>query len=320
MIRTRDGIHMGWNLLIVDDSQTSRASLSLILKNQHNIGSIFEAKDGSEAMEILSTSKVDLILSDVVMPSVDGYKLAQNMQEHQEWSHIPIILLTSKSEQEEKVKGLESGAWDYLCKPADPVELLTRIRVMLRIKRLQDKLKQRIHQLERLSIVDGLTGLYNKKYLYEFAKREVKRSERLGLSASCIMMDIDHFKKINDRFGHPLADQVLSELGQILGEIVRGYDFASRYGGDEFTIILPQQHRPEDADKVAERIRSSVEAHEFSGKTRTKAVKIKITVSLGVATYPGKDVSDYENLIEKADEALYQAKLSGRNRTVGLQE
>jgi two-component system, cell cycle response regulator len=309
---------MGWNLMIVDDSKTSRTSLAMILQGQKDIGMVHEASDGAEALRILASSKVDLILSDVVMPSMDGYKLAQSMQDHREWSHIPIILLTSRSAQEEKVKGLELGAWDYLCKPADPVELITRIRVMLRIKKLQDKLKQRIHQLERLSIVDSLTGLYNKKYLYEFAKREIKRSDRLGLSASCIMMDIDHFKKINDKFGHPLADQILSELGTLLGDIVRGYDFAARYGGDEFTILLPQQHRPEDSRSTSERIRSSIEGHEFTGKTGDKVYKIRITVSLGVATYPGTNIRDYETLIEKADEALYQAKLSGRNRTIAM--
>ena len=307
---------MGSNILIVDDSKTSRTTLGAVLQDQKNISTVYEAQNGSEALILLSSKRIDLVLSDIVMPNMDGYKLIEIIQNHKEWNHIPVILLTSRTAKEEKLKGLELGAWDYLCKPTDPVELLARIRVMLRIKTLQDKLKNRVHQLERLSIVDGLTGLYNKKYLYEFAKREVKRSERLGLSASCIMMDIDFFKEINDKFGHPFADQVLKELGSLLGDMVRGYDFAARYGGDEFTILLPQQQNPEDSNLVAERIRKRIQEHEFYGLSRAKKHLVHITASLGVATYPGNNIKDYEALIEKADEALYQAKLAGRNCTI----
>jgi len=249
---------VGIKVLVVDDSKTQRAVVKEALKGYEGISTVYEAENGIEALKIMSSDNVDLVLSDIIMPGMDGYSLLKNIENHKGWDHIPIILLTAKSEMDDRVKGLKQGAWDYLVKPVKPVELLTRIHVMLRIKSLQDKLKNRIHHLERLSIVDGLTGLYNKKYLYDFISGELKRSERYGLSVSCLMMDIDRFKQINDRFGHQCADHLLKQLGTLLNEIIRGYDFAARFGGDEFTVILPQQRIREDAFLVAERIRKRV--------------------------------------------------------------
>lgn len=307
---------MGINILVVDDSKVTRGEIVRTLNGEQSLNTIFEAGNGLEALKILSTEKIDLILSDVIMPQMDGFKLLLSLRDHEEWNSIPVILLTSKDELEDRVKGLELGAWDYLSKPANPLELLTRTRVMLRIKALQDKLKSRIRQLERLSIVDGLTGLYNKKYLYEFIKREIKRTERFGMMMACIMMDVDHFKKINDTYGHPCGDAVLKELGALLGDMIRGYDFAARYGGDEFTVVLPQQTSRKNAQNVAERIRRAIEGQEFTVKSQSKRQPLRITVSLGVAAFPDKTMIDYESLIERADEALYQAKLQGRNRIV----
>lgn len=307
---------MGMNILVVDDSKVARGEIVRTLNGEQSLNTIFEAGNGLEALKILSTEKIDLILSDVVMPQMDGFKLLLSLRDHEEWNSIPVILLTSKDELEDRVKGLELGAWDYLSKPANPLELSTRTRVMLRIKALQDKLKTRIRQLERLSIVDGLTGLYNKKYLYEFIKREIKRTERFGMMMACIMMDVDHFKKINDTYGHPCGDAVLKELGALLGDMIRGYDFAARYGGDEFTVVLPQQTSRKNTQNVAERIRRAIEGQKFTVKSRSKRQPLRITVSLGVAVFPDKTMIDYESLIERADEALYQAKLQGRNRIV----
>ena len=307
---------MGINLLVVDDSKVSRTEVIRALNGEKSLGTIFEAENGLQALKRLSSQKIDLILSDVVMPGMDGFKLLISLRDHEEWNTIPVILLTSQNELEDRVKGLELGAWDYLIKPANPLELLTRARVMLRIKTLQDKLKNRIRQLERLSIVDGLTGLYNKKYLYEFIRREIKRTERFGMIMFCIMMDVDHFKKVNDTYGHPCGDTVLKELGAILGDVIRGYDFAARFGGDEFTVVLPQQSNRKDVQIIAERLRQTINNHPFTLKSKSKRPPIQITVSLGVAAFPDKNITDYESLIERADEALYQAKLQGRNRIV----
>jgi two-component system cell cycle response regulator len=307
---------LGIKVLVVDDSRTQRAVLTRALKGHHGISTVLEAENGVEALKVLASDNVDLVLSDIIMPKMDGYGLLRSIDSHKGWDHIPFILLTSKSDLDDRVKGLREGAWDYLVKPVNPVELLTRIQVMLRIKSLQDKLKSRIHHLERLSIVDALTGLYNKKYLFDFIKGELKRSVRYGLSVSCLMIDIDHFKEINDEYGHPCADHLLKQLGGMMGEMIRGYDFAARFGGDEFTVILPQQRNREDAFHVAERIRKRIENHTFHGPSRSKNVKMKITLSVGVAGFPDNDTPDSERLMEKADEALYRAKSEGRNRTV----
>jgi diguanylate cyclase (GGDEF)-like protein len=169
--------------------------------------------------------------------------------------------------------------------------------------------------LEKLSIVDNLTGLYNKKYLFELLKREYQRSERHGVFISCLMMDIDHFKKVNDTYGHQVGDLVLKEVGAVLTEVVRGYDFAARYGGDEFTIVLPQQRVGNGAESVAERVRAAVEGHFFLDSPRVPK-SIKITISIGAATFPGKGIKSYEDLVDQADQALYNAKDKGRNCVV----
>ncbi|MFQ5950153.1 MAG: diguanylate cyclase [Nitrospiria bacterium] len=307
---------MGMNLLVVDDSKVARAEIVQMLNGQRGFTTIFEARNGIEALKVLSSQEIDLIICDIIMPKMDGLKFLMSLQSNGDWRQIPIILLTSKTGLEDRVRGLELGAWDYLIKPTNPLELVARTRVMLRIKSLQDKLKNRIRQLERLSIVDGLTGVYNKKYLYEFIKREVKQAERSGLMIACVMIDVDNFKNINDVYGHPCADAVLKQLAGILGEIVRGYDFTARYGGDEFTVVLTQQTNRKHVEMVAERILQSVKQHEFIGRSRSTRLKIRVTVSLGVAMFPDKDIANYESLIERADEALCQAKLHGRDRIV----
>ena len=130
------------------------------------------------------------------------------------------------------------------------------------------------------------------------------------------MMDVDHFKKVNDTYGHPCGDTVLKELGAILGDVIRGYDFAARFGGDEFTVVLPQQSNRKDVQIIAERLRQTINNRPFNLKSKSKRPPIQITVSLGVSAFPDKNITDYESLIERADEALYQAKLQGRNRIV----
>jgi diguanylate cyclase (GGDEF)-like protein len=305
---------MGMNVLIVDDSKETRREIIQTLRKDKSIKFVFEATNGLEALRLISDTKVDLILTDLIMPEMDGFKLIETIRKDVRFNDVPVILLTIRSNLEDRVKGLELGAWDFLVKPVHPVELNARVKAMLRLKELQDKLKTRVHQLERLSIVDELTGLYNKKYLIEFLRREINRSKRFGFMLSCIMIDVDHFKKINDTHGHLRGDRVLKELGGLVGDAIRSYDFAARYGGDEFTLILPQQNHPDGAKDLADRIRKSVEKHSF-GKLASKQ-SLHITVSVGIATFIPEKTHDYEVPLERADQALYKAKSLGRNRIV----
>lgn len=305
---------MGMNVLIVDDSKETRREFVKTLREDESLESIFEASNGLEALRLISDKKVDLILTDLIMPELDGFKLIESIHNDQRYNDIPVVLLTIRSNLEDRVKGLELGAWDFLIKPVHPVELHARVKAMLRLKTLQDKLKTRVRQLERLSIIDELTGLYNKKYLLEFLRREINRSKRFGFMLSCIMMDVDHFKTVNDKYGHLRGDRILKELGGLLGELIRGYDFAARYGGDEFTLVLPQQSRTHGVEGLADRIRRSIEGHAFES-VPTKP-PVHLTVSMGISTFSPGHNEDYENVLERADKSLYNAKSLGRNQFV----
>ncbi|HET6464661.1 MAG TPA: diguanylate cyclase [Nitrospiria bacterium] len=304
------------NVLIVDDSRQTRREIIRMLRKDDTLESFYEAGNGVQALHVLSSERVDLILTDIIMPEMDGFKLVETIRKDERLQDIPMILLTVRSELEDRVKGLALGAWDFLVKPVHPIELNVRIGTMLRLKALQDKLKNRIRQLERLSIIDELTGLYNKKYLVEFLRREENRSKRFGFMLSCVMLDVDHFKKINDTYGHLRGDRVLKELGALLGDIIRSYDFAARYGGDEFTLVLPQQKHSQGALELANRIRKAVENHPFGRSTSNRP--LQVTVSMGVATVIPDHASDYETLLDRADQALYKAKAGGRNRIVSV--
>lgn len=307
---------MKTNVLLVEDSKTTRQLIIRTLKEAKLADQIFEAENGLVALKILTKEKIDLIFCDVIMPQMDGFKFLMAVQGREESSEVPVLFMSVKGELDQKVKALELGAWDFLTKPFETVELIARTKVLLRIKSLQDRLKNRIRVLEKLSIVDNLTGLYNKKYLFELLRREFQRSERHGMVISCLMMDIDHFKEVNDSYGHQIGDRVLREIGAVLTEVVRGYDFAARYGGDEFTIILPQQKANNGTKSVAERVRAAVESHAFLDSRQTTKGGIKITVSVGAATFPGRVINSYEDLVNQADQALYDAKKKGRNCVV----
>jgi two-component system cell cycle response regulator len=307
---------MKMNVLVVDDSKETRREIIRTIRKDKSFESLFEASNGLEALRVISDAKVDLILTDLIMPEMDGFKLIETIRKDERFRDIPIILLTIRSNLEDRVRGLDLGAWDFLVKPVHPVELNARVRAMLRLKELQDKLKTRVRQLEHLSIIDELTGLYNKRYLVEFLRREINRSKRFGFMLCCIMIDLDGFKKINDTYGHLRGDQILKELGGLMSDLIRSYDFAARYGGDEFTLILPQQNHPDGGKDLAERIRIAVEKHSF-GKGKSKR-SVHITVSIGCATFMPQDADHYEVLLERADKALYQAKSLGRNCIVAV--
>lgn len=223
---------------------------------------------------------------------------------------IPLLVI-GPHDSARKRKALDSGAWNYIARPYPIEDLVLRAEVHLRIKAAQDKLKQRIRQLERLSIIDPLTGLYNRKYLKEFLQREIRRAERQKRQIFCMMMDVDHFKRINDDLGHLNGDRVLQKIGTILRDLLRGYDFAARYGGDEFTIVLPQRMEEKAALEVAERIRRTIAGRPFGLRKGKEGARL--TVSIGLAMFPSSGIDTEEALIAAADDALYEAKRSGRN-------
>jgi diguanylate cyclase (GGDEF)-like protein len=299
------------SLLIIDDSEITRAQIKRELMGGSLFDRIYEASDGMEAFKILLGHQIDLILCDLVMPRIDGIKFLGMINGNEHLRDIPVIMLTGRGEREMKISLLGMGASDYVTKPFDAGELIARVKVHLKIKSLQDELKQSNGLLKQLSNTDPLTLLYNRRYLMETLDREILRSVRKRAQLSIVMIDIDHFKKINDTYGHQNGDQVLVAVADTFRTSLRVYDIPARYGGEEFVLSLPDTPH-EDAVMVAERLRKTIETLEFSGEL----TGLKTTVSMGVATYPDNATNSAPELIKAADEALYRAKNAGRNRVI----
>ncbi len=297
-------------MLIIDDSPLLRQKVKESLKNSNLFENYFEANDGFSAIKILSREYIDMMICDVMMPGMDGFRLMELLSREKRFEDLMVIMLSANRGIYDKIKGLESGAIDYMTKPFHPHELSLRVNILLRMKGLQKELKAKIAELEHVTVVDALTGLYNQRYLYDTLRREYNRSERFNLKLSLIILDVDNFKDINDTFGHQRGDEIIKEVARLLQVMLRGYDFAVRYGGDEFIIVL-SQNTVIGSHIVAERIRKLIEENPLlielnGGKS--------VTASIGVSTFPEDTKEGCDALINKADQALYMAKREGRNR------
>jgi diguanylate cyclase (GGDEF)-like protein len=294
-------------ILVVDDDP---AMLRLVSDTLDGLGyEIVTASDGVAAVEIVRADPPDLLILDVMMPKMNGLEVCRIVKSQSGDVFIPIILVTVKGDIDSKVMGLKLGADDYLAKPYNPLELRARVSSMMRIKRLQDRINAKRRELEALSITDDLTGIHNHRALQQRLKDEFLRAQPYNDPLSILMVDIDHFKDVNDTHGHLFGDFVLSQLAPVLAGALRETDFLARYGGEEFVVILPQTHFS-GCLPVAERVWRAVGEHTFKDGKHSA----KITVSVGVAFFPTRNVSSVEQLLAAADRALYQAKEEGRNR------
>ena len=318
----------GRTVLIVDDDPAHVRHVREGLAPQ---GYIFkEANDGTQALSAIREARPDLILMDVEMPGLGGVEVCRIIKANSGedgFGFIPVILMTAR-QAAGKVEGLELGADDYLVKPFDMLELSARVKSMLRLKVLQDALVEKNRELDRankelarrreellaLSRTDALTGLFNRRYFEERLNEEFARSRRYGSPLSLVMLDIDHFKRINDTFGHPFGDQVLKAVAQTARSRLREVDLLARYGGEELIALLPETG-PVDALKVCERVREAIASlgleHPAADGTQEP---VRLTASLGVATVPSADLASAEALLMAADTSLYAAKGAGRNR------
>jgi len=301
---------MSHAILIIDDSATARELIRDTVERTKLFVTYHEAANGAEGIAILRRHPIDVVLCDLEMPGMGGLELLAKMNASEALRDIPVILLTGNENHAEKIRCLGEGASDYVTKPFHPGELAARIRVQLKIKTLQDSLRESNRELERLSTTDHLTGLANRRHFMERLSKEFLHSQRTGMPLALIMVDLDHFKTINDSRGHQGGDQVLREVAEILGRQMRPYDLAARFGGEEFSIILPETDLA-GALGVARRLRELTESHHF----HPPADGLTITASFGVAATPMDSV---EALIRNADAALYHAKHQGRNRVETL--
>lgn len=301
-------------ILVVDDNPDN---LEIVATRLEFRGYEVETADhGDVAMEKVRQEPPDLILLDVMMPDIDGYEVARRIRDDDSVPYIPIIVVTARDSTEDKVTGLDAGADDYLTKPINFPELEARVRSMLRIKRLHDALEEKNRELERLSISDGLTGLYNHRHLHELLAEEFERVHRTEDPLSVVMFDLDWFKEVNDTHGHQAGDQVLTELANIMRETARDIDKLGRYGGEEFMAILPETDS-NDAHTFADRVRENVENQKFEIGDEEP---LRMTISAGIATFPHVRVDGPRRLVHFADQALYYAKEAGRNQVVRFED
>src|SRR5687767_410520 len=303
-------------ILVVDDHQDNVELLRARLESWGY--AVDTARDGQEALDSVAASAPDLILLDVMMPSVDGNEVARRIKQNPALPFIPIIMQTALDSTESKVEGLEAGADDYITKPIEFAELKARVRSMLRIKRLQEELEERERQLleaneklRHMSRTDGLTGLDNRRYLEQQLDMMYAHSERLNEPLSCVICDLDRFKTVNDTHGHHAGDAVLRQFAAILKHEAREIDRVGRYGGEEFVILLPGTVL-DAAVTFAERVRKQIEDHTFTFDGGT----LRRTASFGVAAWPHPRITTCEGIMRRADDALYVAKETGRNRVV----
>ena len=368
------------SVLVVEDSRFQAKLIQMLL--QENGYAVRVARNGQEGLDAVRQERPSIIVSDIVMPVMDGFEMCRSIKSQDELKQIPVVLLTTQSKPQDVLRGLESGADSYVTKPYDEKILLSTIEVTLssarrllgnesaaecllalegelysinagrrqmvhfllsayrdsflqnqrleearkkltvlneqlekmvgeRTRELQEEVaKRRIAQekLRQLAITDGLTGVFNYRYFMELGRREFERVRRYGRHLSLIMVDIDHFKKTNDTYGHAVGDGALRVVAQICQKTVRNVDILARIGGEEFAVLLPETAL-EKAWLVAERLRLSLSR----AVMRTKAGELRLTASLGVGAVE-QETKDFEDLLRSVDSALYAAKRNGRNR------
>jgi len=295
-------------ILIAEDNPAFRQLLEELLVTWGY--DVVVARDGNEAWQVLMTKDApQLAILDWKMPGMEGIELCRKVRNDAKENYTYIILLTSQQRDEELVIGMEAGADDYIIKPFKHNELKVRLRAGRRIIELQNELLAAREILQAKAAHDSLTGLLNHEEILGTLDKELARSERDGACVSIIMADIDHFKKINDTYGHIAGDVVLRITAEKMLSMMRPYDSIGRYGGDEILVVLPECCI-ECAAAFAERLRSCIS----SDRMDTSEGIIPVTISLGVAT-SHKDIKrDEHSLVRAADTALYKAKENGRNR------
>jgi diguanylate cyclase (GGDEF)-like protein len=337
-------------ILIVDDSEAVRRHVQHVLDNSPKRFQTLIAKNGLEGFKIMVSRPVDLVLCDVMMPVLDGFKLLNLKRTRPELQDVPVIMLTAAEDVNQKVKALESGAQDYLTKPFHDAELVARVSVHVEVRTLQRELRLKNEQLELLSNTDGLTKLTNRRHFMELADIELLRADQERHCLAVVMLDIDHFKQVNDTHGHAMGDTALRAVAEVLNSDLRDMDVAARYGGEEFVLLLPDTDT-NGAAAVAERYRSRIAALHLQEHGRTEPLRvsqygvslpaydsqvregsvtslrpgnslpvsdptkaIRFTSSFGVAVFPSNGIQSIDDLMRTADQALYQAKRTGRNK------
>ena len=322
------------NILLVDDAEEMRLLISRQLRKA-GYTRVIDAPSAAEAFSILGLDMddktvvdIDLIIMDIVMPEIDGIEACRRIKENDRFEDVPIIMITALADKGILQSAFDAGAMDYITKPVDKLELIARVRSSLRLKDEMEKRRERERELivmsrelaaanqilQRLSLLDGLTGIPNRRRFDEVLAYEWKQAMRSKRPLSLVMMDIDHFKAFNDHYGHLTGDDCLKKVALAMSGILKSpTDFLGRYGGEEFAAILPMT-ASDGAMAIAAAMRTGVLdlaiPHDYSSAAS------RVTISMGIATLVPRRGMTAAMLISAADQALYEAKADGRNRIV----
>jgi diguanylate cyclase (GGDEF)-like protein len=296
---------------VADDDRPSRMIAARWL--EHAGFRVMQAEDGAATLELLRSHgpSIAVLLLDVMMPRMDGFEVLERMASMPECRGVPVVLLTAHANDEDDVvRGIETGADHHLAKPFSGKILVAKVRSLYRRRWAEMKLDQRLRAAESLATTDALTGLCNRRQFDAQLRQESLYSERHQQPFALLMVDLDHFKSVNDNYGHPEGDRVLQYVAKCLSAALRGSDQAFRFGGEEFTALLRGCDR-ERAQMVAERVRARIHKSEF---TFSNGDQRRITASIGIAFADQSNQFEHKSLLERADAALYRAKRCGRDR------
>ncbi len=295
---------MNKRILVVDDVPANIEILLALLGDTYDV---LVAIDGETALEIAQEEPLDLILLDVIMPELDGYSVCERLKKDVKTKEVPVIFITAVTDEVSIEKAYEVGGIDYVTKPFKPKELRARIKRELQMQALIQELAQSKQKLERLAVTDALSGLYNRHYFSQVSEEFLLLSKRNKSVMSIVILDIDHFKKINDRYGHGVGDGVIQHIAKILQNVTRESDIVCRWGGEEFLLLLPETD-VDGAYTIAESIRKTIE---HSPVVIDDDLKIIYRASFGVSVVHSE--AGINKAINDADHALYEAKNLGRN-------
>jgi diguanylate cyclase (GGDEF)-like protein len=287
-------------VLVIEDHPDQRDLLAIVLKREGY--RVISAANGVEALEKLESEDVQIALSDIMMPKMDGFELIKRIRNNPALKNIYLILITARIQEGDRVRGLDLGADDYITKPFSFSELLARVRVGTRVVQYQQ-------HLEYQTQVDSLTGLFNRRAFEKKIHEEFERSKRYHNPLSVLILDLDNFKNINDTYGHHGGDAALVKISETLREKTRQSDFPSRYGGEEFVLILPETDQ-ESALQVANKVHEAIRSSSFG----TTNHPFTLTVSIGLSSTSSRFYSSWQDMVDDADRALYLAKNNGKDK------
>jgi two-component system cell cycle response regulator len=300
----------GAQILLLDDSENERKRIAALLEDDGH--GVKLCADPDQARDVAAEGDFDLIMVDMYLRDEDALRFCSHLRSMEETRQVPILMMLDQNDVDSLAKAFDLGINDHIEKPVDQNELLARTRTQVRRKRYQDRMRQNYEESLQMALTDSLTGLYNRRYLAAHLEGQLQRAQASGNELSLLMIDIDHFKQVNDTYGHAAGDELLCGLARRAEAHVRSFDTVARYGGEEFIVVMPDTELAV-AQTVAERLRVDLGAAAFHVKSID--ADIAVTISVGVASTKGGDFSSM-GLLERVDKALYEAKSQGRNRVV----